>query len=151
MMKIRNWATAISLFSLLNIVLMAGCSPIISQNSLTQTTEISAVDANNLIGKNIGNQSFVILDVRPADDYTSRHIAGAIDLNYDSTNFKKDISKLIKKKQYLIYCETGVNGAAASQMMLSLGFKNVQNISGGYAAWVQEGFITCGCPGTVIN
>jgi rhodanese-related sulfurtransferase len=151
MMKIRNWATAISLFFLLNIVLMAGCSPIISQNNLTQTTEISAVDANNLIGKNIGNQSFVILDVRPADDYTSRHIAGAIDINYDSTNFKKDISKLIKKKQYLIYCATGVNGAAATQMMLSLGFKNVQNISGGYAAWVQGGFITCGCPGTVIN
>jgi predicted metal-binding protein len=35
--------------------------------------------------------------------------------------------------------------------MLGLGFKNVQNISGGYAAWVQAGFITCGCPGTVFN
>ena len=53
MMKIRNWATAISLFFLLNIVLMAGCSPIISQKTLTQNTEISAVDANNLIATSV--------------------------------------------------------------------------------------------------
>jgi len=151
MMKIGNWATVISLFFLLNVVLAAGCSPIVSQNNLTQNTEISAVDANNLIAKNIGNQNFVILDVRPADDYTSRHIAGAIDINYGAANFKTDIVKLIKKKQFLVYCATGVNGAAVTQMMLGLGFKNIQNISGGYAAWVQEGFITCGCPGTVIN
>src|SRR5208283_2757037 len=116
-MKIRNWTFAIALFSVLNMILGVGCSPIISQKTLTQNTEINAVSANNLIAKNIGNQNFVILDVRPAADYTSRHIAGAIDINYDSTNFKKDISKLIKKKQYLIYCATGVNGAAATQMM----------------------------------
>jgi rhodanese-related sulfurtransferase len=150
-MKIRNWKFAIALFSVLNMILGVGCSPIISQKILTQNTEISAVDANNVIAKNIGNQNFVILDVRPADDYMSRHIAGAIDINYGSANFKTDIVKLAKKKQFLIYCATGGNGAEATQMMLSLGFKNVQNISGGYAAWVQGGFITCGCPGTVIN
>ena len=150
-MKIRNWILAIILFSMLNMILGVGCSPIISQKTLTQNTEISAVDANNLIAKNIGNQNFVILDVRPADDYTSRHIAGAIDINYESVNFKTDIVKLAKKKQYLVYCATGVDGVAATQIMLGLGFKNVQNISGGYAAWVQAGFITCGCPGTVFN
>ena len=150
-MKIRNWTLAIILFSMLNMILGVGCSPIISQKTLTQNTEISAVDANNLSAKNIGNQNFVILDVRPADDYTSRHIAGAIDINYESVNFKTDIVKLAKKKQYLVYCATGVDGVAATQIMLGLGFKNVQNISGGYAAWVQAGFITCGCPGTVFN
>jgi rhodanese-related sulfurtransferase len=150
-MKIRNWTLAIALFFVLNMILEVGCSPIISQKTLTQNTEISAANANNLIAKNIGNQNFVILDVRPADYYTSRHIAGAIDISYESANFKTDIVKLAKKKQFLVYCATGVNGAAVTQMMLGLGFKNVQNISGGYAAWVQEGFITCGCPGTVIN
>ena len=150
-MKIRNWTLAIALFFVLNMILEVCCSPIISQKTLTQNTEISAANANNLIAKNIGNQNFEILDVRPADYYTSRHIAGAIDISYESANFKTDIVKLAKKKQFLVYCATGVNGAAVTQMMLGLGFKNVQNISGGYAAWVQEGFITCGCPGTVIN
>jgi adenylyltransferase/sulfurtransferase len=133
------------------MVLIASCQQTTTQTSSVPVPIITVTDANNLIDKNIGNQNFVILDVRPANDYTSRHIPGAIDINYGSTNFKKDISKLTKKKQYLVYCATGVDGAAATQMMLGVGFKNVQNISGGYAAWVQAGFITCGCPGTVIN
>jgi rhodanese-related sulfurtransferase len=133
------------------MVLVTSCAQAVPHNTLTQSTEITPVAANKLVAENIGNKNFVILDVRLVNDYTSRHIPGAIDINYESTNFKKDINKLIKEKQYLVYCATGVNGEAAAQTMLGLGFKNVQNISGGYAAWVQEGFITCGCPGTVIN
>ena len=150
-MKIRYWVLAIPLFVVLNMVLVTSCTQAVPHNTLTQSTEIAAAEANKLVAENIGNKNFVILDVRPADEYTSRHIAGAIDVNYESTNFEKDIAKLAKNKQYLIYCATGVNGASTAQTMLGLGFKNVQNISGGYAAWVQEGFITCGCPGTVIN
>ena len=150
-MRIRRWISVISAVLLLNFVLITGCRQTTTQIISVPAPTITVADANNLIAKNIGNQNFVILDVRPASDYTSRHIPGAIDINYRSTNFKKDISKLIKKKQYVVYCATGVDGAAATQMMLSLGLKNVQNISGGYTAWVQAGFITCGCPGTVIN
>jgi rhodanese-related sulfurtransferase len=150
-MPMRHWISVIFAILLLNIALIAGCRQTMAQNFSVPVSTITVSDANNLIAKNIGNQNFVILDVRPVSDYTSRHIPGAIDINYGSTNFKKDISKLTKKKQYLVYCATGVDGAAATQMMLGVGFKSVQNISGGYAAWVQAGFITCGCPGTVIN
>ena len=150
-MRIRCWISVMSAILLLNIVLIAGCGQAIIQKVSVPATSIRVSVANALIAKNIGNQNFVILDVRPSSDYTSRHIPGAIDINYESTNFKKDVSKLTKKKQYVVYCATGVDGAAATQMMLGVGFKNVQNISGGYAAWVQAGFITCGCPGTVIN
>jgi len=147
----RHWISVIFAILLLNIVLIAGCRQTTTHSVSVPASTITVSDANSLIAKNIGNQNFVILDVRPVSDYTSRHIPGAIDINYGSTNFKKDISKLTKEKQYLVYCATGVDGAAATQMMLGAGFKSVQNISGGYAAWVQAGFITCGCPGTVIN
>ena len=150
-MRIPRWISMVSAILLLNIVLIAGCRPNTTQTSSVPVPAITVTEANNLIAKNIGNQNFVILDVRPANDYTSRHIPGAIDINYGSTDFKKDVSKLTREKQYLVYCATGVDGAAAAQMMSAAGFKNVQNISGGYAAWVQAGFITCGCPGTVIN
>ena len=150
-MLIRGWIRIILAVLLLNIILIASCQQTTTQKVSVPVPTITASDANNLIAKNIGNQNFVILDVRPGNDYTSRHIPGAVNINYESTNFTKDINKLIRKKQYLVYCATGVDGAAATQMMLDVGFNNVQNISGGYAAWVQAGFITCGCPGTVIN
>ncbi len=150
-MKNQRLIAALLMFFAFNSIFIVGCNKTASQNVSTPITSITAPEANELIAKNIGNNNFVILDVRPGNDYTSRHIPGAIDINYESTNFKKDISKLTREKQYLVYCATGVDGTAATQMMLGFGFKNVQNISGGYAAWVQAGFITCGCPGTVIN
>ena len=107
------------------MVLVTSCVQAVPHNTLTQITEITAAAANRLVAENIGNKNFVILDVRPADEYRSRHIAGAIDVNYESTNFATDIAKLAKNKQYLIYCATGVNGASAAQMMLGLGFINV--------------------------
>jgi rhodanese-related sulfurtransferase len=150
-MRMRRWIYVMSTILLLNIVLIADCRQTTTQTVSVLVPVITVSDANNLIAKNIGNQNFVILDVRPGNDYTSRHIPGAVDINYESANFKNDINKLTKKKQYLVYCATGFDGAGATQMMLEVGFKNVQNISGGYAAWVKAGFITCGCPGTVIN
>ena len=150
-MRIGRWISIMSAILLLNIVLVGSSRETPTQKVTVPSTSITVSAANTLIAKNIGNQNFVILDVRTSSDYTSRHIPGAIDINYESTNFKKNVSKLTKKKQYLVYCATGVDGAAATQMMSGIGFKNVDNISGGYAAWVQAGFITCGCPGTVIN
>ena len=150
-MRIRRWINVISAILLLNIVLVAGCRQTTTQTVSVPVPTISASDANNLIANNIGNHNFVILDVRPADDYTSRHIAGAIDISYESVQFKNDVTKLDRNKQYLVYCQTGVNSANAAQIMAGLGFKDVQDITGGYAAWVQAGFMTCGCPGTVIS
>ena len=76
-MRIRRWINVISAILLLNIVLVAGCRQTTTQTVSVPVPTISASDANNLIANNIGNHNFVILDVRPADDYTSRHIAGS--------------------------------------------------------------------------
>ena len=150
-MRIGRWISVMLAILLLNIVLVASCRQTTTQTVSVPVPTITASDANNLIAQNVGNQNFVILDVRPADNYTSRHIPGAIDINYESANFKKDVTKLDRNKQYLVYCQTGVNSATAAQIMAGLGFKDVQDITGGYAAWVQAGFMTCGCPGTVIS
>jgi rhodanese-related sulfurtransferase len=136
---------------LLNIVVIACCGQTTVQKVSDPLSTINVSDANNLIAQNIGNQKFVILDIRPANDYTSRHIPGAIDISYESAQSKNAVGKLDRNKQYLVYCQTGVNSAAAAQIMAGLGFKDVQDINGGYAAWVQAGFITYGCPGTVIS
>ena len=150
-MRIRRWISIMSAILLFNIVLVAGCRQITTQTVSVPVSTITASDANNMIAQNIGNQNFVILDVRSANAYASRHIAGAIDISYESVQFKNDVTKLDRNKQYLVYCQTGVNSATAAQIMAGLGFKDVQDITGGYAAWVQAGYMTCGCPGTVIS
>jgi len=150
-MHMQRCISVMSAILLLNIVVIACCGQTTVQKVSDPLSTINVSDANNLIAQNIGNQKFVILDIRPANDYTSRHIPGAIDISYESAQSKNAVGKLDRNKQYLVYCQTGVNSAAAAQIMAGLGFKDVQDINGGYAAWVQAGFITYGCPGTVIS
>jgi rhodanese-related sulfurtransferase len=116
---------------LLNIVLIAGCRQPATQTISVPVSKITVSDADKLISENVGNQDFVILDVRTPDEYTARHIAGAIDISYESAQFKNDVNKLDRNKQYLVYCQTGVNSAAAAQIMAGLGFKDVQDITAG--------------------
>src|SRR5271157_4518435 len=144
-MKIRYWLSSLVL---LIVLLITGCSQAITQTTskpMTTTTTsnvptITAPNAYNLIQQNIGNPNFIILDVRTADEFNAGHIAGAINIDYESAQFSANVSLLDKNKQYLIYCETGVRGAAATQIMIGLGFKNVQNIASGITAWIQDGY-----------
>jgi rhodanese-related sulfurtransferase len=150
-MQMRRWIYVMSAVFLLNIVLIVVCRQPATQTVSVPAPTITVTDADKLVSENVGNQDFVILDVRTPDEYTARHIAGAIDISYESAQFKNDVNKLDRNKQYLVYCQTGVNSATAAKIMAGLGFKDVQDITGGYAAWVQAGYMTCGCPGTVIS
>jgi rhodanese-related sulfurtransferase len=153
-MKMKYWLPVISLFVVVNMVLITGCIQTTVQTTptpsttLTATTTTSSVptidapDAYNLIQRNINNPDFVILDVRTADEFNAGHIAGAINIDYTSAQFTADVSLLDKSKQYLVYCATGVRGAAATQIMVGLGFSNVENMAGGITAWIQDGFPT---------
>ena len=145
-MKIKYWLSALIL---LNVLLFAGCSYGKTQTSsspLTTITSTSGVptiivaDAFNLIQQNISNPNLVILDVRTANEFNTGHIAGAINIDYYAADFQANISKLNKNKQYLVYCATGIRGAAATQIMITLGFKQVQNMAGGITAWIQGGY-----------
>jgi rhodanese-related sulfurtransferase len=103
---------------------------------------ITTQDADTLIKNNKNNNDFVILDVRTPDEFNSGHIAGAVNIDYYAADFKAQIAKLDKAKQYLIYCRTGVRAAASVQIMLDSGFKQTQNMAGGITKWLADGYPT---------
>jgi rhodanese-related sulfurtransferase len=148
-MKIKYWIHLALLSFLLNLLFTAGCIHATTQTSsypgttLAPTSDVPTVttlDAYNLIQKNMGNPDFAILDVRTVDEFNSGHIASAIDIDYYSPEFQSSISKLDKNKRYLVYCKTGIRGAASTRIMIDLGFKEVQNLSGGITQWIQDGY-----------
>ena len=103
---------------------------------------ISVQDASNLIQNNKANPDFIIIDVRTADEFNSGHLAKAVNMDYSSSDFKSNVDKLDRNKEYLIYCQTGIRGAAATQIMLDLGFTKVHNLSGGIVQWLNAGYPT---------
>ena len=67
-------------------------------------------------------------------------IEGAINLDFNSETFKKDLDKLDKNNTYFIYCRSGNRSGRAMTVMKELGFKEVYNLSVGINEWIEEGF-----------
>jgi len=100
---------------------------------------ITPLQADHLIKANKDNANFVILDVRTPSEYVQGYIKNAVNLDYNSPDFKALVNSLDKNKTYLVYCRTGVRSAAASQMMSELGFKDIYNMNGGITDWQAAG------------
>jgi len=125
------------------VLMAAGCGQGQTSTSTTMPAMVKDVtpgQANILIQANQGNAGFVILDVRTPQEYAEGHIQGAINIDYNASGFQNKVGKLDKTKTYLVYCHTGIRSAAASKIMVSLGFKNVNNMTGGITDWQSLGF-----------
>lgn len=103
---------------------------------------ITAQDAFSLIQSNSGNPGLVIIDVRTPAEFNGGHIANAINLDYYSPDFASMVGALDRNNRYVVYCRTGVRGAAATQIMRDIGFAQAQNLTGGITEWLLDGYPT---------
>lgn len=84
----------------------------------------------------IEDPNTVILDVRTDREFGAGNIPNSVNIDFNSPNFKKQVSELDSSKTYLIYCQVGGRSSAAANLMTSeLGFENVKNLQGGYSSW----------------
>ena len=112
-------------------------------NQETQIIEnITPPEAFTLIQDNQNNPDFVIFDVRTPEEFADGHIENAINLDYYSETFGDELNKLDKKKTYLIYCRSGNRSGKALNIMATLNFREVYNMSGGILEWEAAGLPT---------
>lgn len=84
-------------------------------------------------------EDVVILDVRTDPEVAEGMIEGAIQIDFRGENFEEEVAKLDSSKTYVVYCRTGGRSAAASKIMTEeLGFKNVNNLLGGYSEYSSD-------------
>ncbi len=126
-------------FVLLTVSLIpAGCT-VKDQTNTRTFKNISVQEAAELIKDNGSNPHFTILDVRTPVEFSTGHIQGAINLDFNSASFRDELSKLDKEKTYLVYCKTGNRSGQAMKIMESLGFTEVYNLSAGIVDWISSG------------
>ncbi len=87
------------------------------------------------------NEDFVVVDVRTPGEHDSGIIKGSMKKNLYSTDFDSFISKLDKKKTYLIYCRSGRRSANATRAFQKYDLKAF-NVKGGINAWKDKGYPT---------
>ncbi len=101
---------------------------------------IPVQEAYALIQENKDNQGFILLDVRTPGEFASGHLAGAVNLDYNSPAFRESVAGLDRSLAYLVYCGSGRRSEGAAGIMRELGFTEVYNMLGGISAWMSEGF-----------
>lgn len=76
----------------------------------------------------------VLVDVRTPEEYNAGHLDNAQNINWFDADFEQQFSKIDKKETIYVYCKVGGRSGQAREKLLSLGYKNVINLEGGYDA-----------------
>jgi rhodanese-related sulfurtransferase len=97
--------------------------------------ELTSNEFENEIKK---NPNAVIIDVRTPAEYQSGHIPNALNIDISSAEFPEKIDELDRNKDYYVYCRSGGRSNTACQYMVSVGFKNVNNLYGGVLSYEGE-------------
>jgi rhodanese-related sulfurtransferase len=114
------------IISLVGIFFAAGFP---SNNSTSNTEPFCNFTAKDYANADIDNA--ILLDVRTQREFDSGHLEGAVLVDIYKSNFRSEINKLDKKKNYFVYCKTGSRSKSTVKYMIQSGFKNACNLEGG--------------------
>jgi rhodanese-related sulfurtransferase len=84
-------------------------------------------------------QGATLIDVRTVEEYAEGHIEGALNLDINNAGFEENVKMLDPKKEYVVYCASGVRSGKAADIMRKDGFTSVYTLSGGIKTWKEKG------------
>jgi rhodanese-related sulfurtransferase len=94
-----------------------------NKETANESTVINeTIDATTFAQKLQSAQNPQIIDVRTPEEFNSKHLDNAVNINFNDPNFATEIGKLDKSKPTFVYCLSGGRSAAALAKMKELGF-----------------------------
>ena len=97
----------------------------VAQNILAGRSHITTWSEVNQLNK----EEYILVDVRSEDEYSNGHVEGAINLPVDE--LRSRLSELDQNKLIIEYCQVGLRGYVADQILSQHGYQ-VKNVTGGY-------------------
>lgn len=103
--------------------------------------EISTADFKTLYD---GEDYFVLIDVRTAEEYAAGYIPGAVNIDRGLLEFKigkaevwDEMGLYIPEKTdaIVVVCRSGNRSALAAKTLKEMGYENVKSLQGGWNAW----------------
>jgi phage shock protein E len=106
------------------VFVLGACS---SSGTGTSTEAVRTVAAAEAVGM---LDSRMVIDVRSAEEYDAGHVAGAINIDVEASDFGAKISALDPADPYLVYCRSGRRSAIAADTMAEAGFTDIIDAGG---------------------
>lgn len=83
------------------------------------------------------NNDAYVLDVRTKAETSAGMLPNAENLDFFSTTFRDELSKMPKDKKYYVYCRSGQRSGQAVKWMNGNGY-TAFNLKGGVIAWAKK-------------
>ena len=116
---------------LMALLLLTGCG---AQSEESTYRQINAEEAAAMMEEESG---YLILDVRTAEEFSEKHIPGAVNIPNETIG-DQDIPELPDKEQLiLVYCRSGNRSKQASEKLVKLVYTNIVDF-GGINDWTGE-------------
>ena len=117
---------------LMALLLLSGCAAQVqkeqSYRQINMDEAIAMMEAEN---------DYIILDVRTPEEFSEKHIPGAINVANETVG-SEEIPELPDKDQLiLVYCRSGNRSKQASEKLVALGYTNIVEF-GGINDWPGE-------------
>jgi len=101
-----------------------------------QTDAITKIDALAFKEAISQKKDLQLVDVRTSYEYNTKHINGALNIDFfKQTTFKSSFNKFDKDEPLYVYCRSGNRSKKAAVLLAKTGFKNIIDLKGGYIAW----------------
>jgi rhodanese-related sulfurtransferase len=98
--------------------------------------EVSVADAEAAI-----REASVLVDVREDHEFAAGHLPGAVHISRGLLEFRFSGMPALQPRdtKVVLYCKTSGRAALAGAALQDMGYLHVQNIAGGFDAWVAAG------------
>lgn len=117
---------------LLSLLVLAGCTA-----PTQQTPGYRKITMDEAVVMMAEESDYIILDVRTLEEFSDKHIPGAICIPNETIGIE-DIPELPNKDQLiLVYCRSGNRSKQASEKLVALGYTNIVEF-GGINDWPGE-------------
>jgi sulfur-carrier protein adenylyltransferase/sulfurtransferase len=83
-------------------------------------------------------EQVVVIDVREPDEFAKGKIPGAYTIPRGVLEMQVD-GRLPLDTTVVLYCGAGARSALACKSLAEMGYDNVENLEGGWGAWVRLG------------
>ena len=102
-----------------------------------ESTEISVISDAQFT--EIQDTDYILVDVRTAEEYESGHIQDAVNFDFYSESFQKEILSLDKSASIVLYCRTQNRSTKTANYLKENGYKEIAVLEGGITSWVKNG------------
>lgn len=102
------------------------------------SSSIFQLSAEELHDRVVGEENFVLLDVRAAQEYEDSHITGAV--NVPVADLRTRYQELDPLKPTVLVCSSGNRSSLGTSILKQHGFDHLINLSGGMTGYSAAGY-----------